>query len=164
MKTILAALMAAPLLWAVPALADSHGHDKKKMEMAEGLAVASAWARATPPTAKNGAAYLTVVNHGTTPARLVAARADVAGRVELHVHEKVGEVMKMHQVPYIEVPARGSVALKPRGYHVMFLGLNAPFKDGESFMLTLRFDDGAETAVHVPIRKAGSAAEMKHSH
>ena len=42
---------------------------------------------------------------------------------ELHRTTIENEVMKMEPVPVIEVPARGSVALEPGGYHIMLMGL-----------------------------------------
>jgi len=80
------------------------------------LEITGAWARATPPGAKNGGAYLTVVNHGPAD-KLVAAGGTVAARIELHSHTMEGGVMKMRQVPFIDVPMHGQAVLKPGGIH-----------------------------------------------
>jgi copper(I)-binding protein len=119
------------------------------------IAVSGVWARATPGNAPNGAAFMTFDNHGADD-KLLAAEAKVAKSVELHTHIKDGEVMKMRQVMAIEVPAGKPVKMEPGGLHVMFLGLNAPLKEGESFPLTLVFEKAGKVDVTVPVKGAGA--------
>jgi copper(I)-binding protein len=56
------------------------------------------------------------------------------------------------------------VELKPGGYHIMFVGLKAPLKDGDQFPMTLKFEKAGEVEVTVNVEapKAGAAAEHKH--
>ncbi len=126
------------------------------------IAVEGVWARASAGMARAGAAFMTIKNSGETD-KLVAAKADVSKRVELHTHLHEDGVMKMRQVENIEA-AKGMTMLKPGGLHVMFMGLNAPFKAGTNFPLTLVFEKAGEIKVDVKVRKAGAmgAGEMKH--
>jgi len=64
------------------------------------------WSRATPPGAKVGAGFMTLKNAGSAE-RVVGASSPVAGRVEMHVTVREGDVMKMREVQGFEVPARG---------------------------------------------------------
>lgn len=121
------------------------------------------WARASAGPAKAGAAFLSVENTGAAADRLVGARADVAKRVELHTHIREGNIMKMRQVDAIDVPAGETVALQPGGLHVMFMGLNAPFKEGAQFPLTLVFEEAGEIRVEVDVMGAGAKAPA-HDH
>jgi copper(I)-binding protein len=129
------------------------------------LQISGAWARATPPGAKVGGGYLTVQNNGAAD-KLLGASGTIANRIELHEHSMEGGVMKMRQVPAIDVPMHSKVSLQPGGYHIMFIGLKAPLKAGDMVMLTLKFEKGGEMMVHMPIMKAPPAGNsgMGHDH
>ena len=69
------------------------------------IEISDAWSRATPPGAKVAAGYLTIRNKAAAVDRLVGAASPAAARVETHVTEKQGEVMRMREVKGYEVPA-----------------------------------------------------------
>ena len=115
------------------------------------LSVERPWARALPPVAPNGAAYLRIENAGNAADRIVSASSPIAGRVELHAHETDGGVMKMRHVHSVEVPAQGAVSFEPGGLHVMLIGLKEPLVAGGSFPLTLGFQNAGELEVTVEI-------------
>jgi copper(I)-binding protein len=129
------------------------------------LAVQGAFARATPGAARNGGAFMTIVNKGGQADTLIAASAPVAPTAELHTHIKDGDVMKMRAVEAIEVPAGGTVKLEPGGLHVMFMGLNAPLKEGQTFPLKLKFAKAGEVEVTVDVKGVGAMGmgAMDHS-
>ena len=122
------------------------------------VSVSEVWARATPPGAKTGAAYLTVANQGALPDRLVKASTPVASEAQLHTMIDDNGVMKMRPVAGIDVKAGGSVTLKPGGFHVMLMGLKQPLVEGESFPLTLTFEKAGAVATTVKVAKAGAAS------
>jgi copper(I)-binding protein len=59
------------------------------------MMIKDAYALAASPNAKAGAAFMEITNHSETADRLVAARSDVAARVELHTHIEKDGVMRM---------------------------------------------------------------------
>ena len=120
---------------------------------AAGVEVSEAWARATPPGATTGAVFFTLRNTGGEDARLRQAATPVARTAELHNHLMEDGVARMRQVSEILVPAKGSVALKPGGLHVMLFDLRQPLKEGESVDLVLGFDPKAEVQLRVPVRR-----------
>ena len=116
------------------------------------VTVANARARTSPMAQGNGAAYMVVLNGTDAAVRLAAAASDVAAAVELHETIEENGVMKM--VPRLdgfEIPAGGSVELKPGGKHVMLIGLVAPLQAGKPFSLTLTFDNGTTIDLSVPV-------------
>ncbi|CUH78106.1 copper chaperone PCu(A)C [Tropicibacter naphthalenivorans] len=142
---------AALMMTAVPALAD--------------IVVKDPYARAANTMA--GAAFMMIENTGDAADRLIDARADVSKRVELHTHKDMGDgIMKMvHVEEGFAIPAGETHALARGGDHVMFMGLNAPFVQGESFALTLVFENAGEIVVDVPVdleRKPMHGGGMKH--
>ena len=110
------------------------------------------WIRGSVPGQKNGAGYLVIDNKSGQPAALVTANSDRANRIELHTIVREDGVAKMREVKEIPVPANGSVTLQPGGYHVMFIGLTQPFKEGESIPVTLNFANGQSTEVTFTVK------------
>ena len=128
------------------------------------LTISDPFARATAGQATAGGGFFVVKNEGEED-RLIAAHADVATSTELHTHIHEGDVMKMRQVDAIDVPANGSVELKPGGYHVMLMGLKAPLKEGETFPLHLTFEKAGEVIINVDVGGVGAkmTPTMDHS-
>ena len=60
--------------------------------------------------------------------------------------------MTMQEISSLEIPAGGSVAFEPGGYHVMLLDLPDPLETGETFEVTFTQDDGSEFSVEVEVR------------
>ncbi len=127
------------------------------------IMITDSFARASAGRAKNGAAFMTIMNTGRED-RLLAASSGIAGRVELHTHEVDAEgVGRMRKVDYIDLPANETVTLKPGGLHVMMMGLNEPLKEGDSFLLTLRFENAGDVSFDVMIAGPGAmGGGMQH--
>jgi len=123
---------------------------------ANDLTVSEQYLRATPPHAKNSAAFLTITNHTNNTIKLIAATSDIAKRVELHSHIKQDGMMKMRQVEAVQITANSSTSLQPGGYHIMFLGLNNNLFEGQSVKVTLYFDNGNELNIDAPVKKINS--------
>jgi copper(I)-binding protein len=62
--------------------------------------------------------------------------------------------MTMRPVDGIDIPAEGTVTLEPGGYHVMLIDLAKPLAAGETFDLTLTFENAGEQVVTVTVRDA----------
>jgi copper(I)-binding protein len=98
------------------------------------------------------AAYMFIQNTGDTTDKLVAARTDVAGLVEIHQVTMMNDVMQMRPVDGgIEIPPGETVELRPGGYHVMLMDLNQDLYTDEAISLTLVFESGLELTVGVPV-------------
>ena len=115
------------------------------------ITVDDIWARPTPPGVANGASYFALSNSGAEPDRLLGAASEIAERVEIHNHIMDEGIMRMRKVDAVDVPAGGSVNFAPGGLHIMFLGLKEELVPGESFSLTLTFEQGGEITVPVVI-------------
>lgn len=121
------------------------------------IEVVHPWARATPPAAKVGGGYAEIRNDGAEPDRLVSATAEVAGRVEIHQMGMKDGVMTMRPVEDgVPVPANGSAALAPGGFHLMMMELKRPLKAGESFAGTLTFEKAGTIAVTFEVAPIGA--------
>ena len=120
------------------------------------MMIYDAWARASAGPAPNGAAYVSIHNHGPAD-RLIGVSTPVAARSEPHAHVMEGDIMKMRPSGPIDIGAAARVRLEPGGRHVMLMGLKAPLKEGETFPLTLRFEKAGEITLTVAVLKVGDA-------
>ncbi|MEZ5181952.1 MAG: copper chaperone PCu(A)C [Acidimicrobiales bacterium] len=65
-----------------------------------------------------------------------------------------GGAMTMQPVDSIELPAGEEVSLEPGGYHIMLLDLVAPLEVGDTFEITLTFENAGEVTVTAEVRDA----------
>jgi copper(I)-binding protein len=142
------AYVAAGMMAAPPAAA--HGYGKGDIN------VRHPWSRATPPGTAIAAGYMEIRNSGREPDRLKGASTPAAERVELHVTERDGDVIRMREVAHVEVPARQRVTLRPGGAHLMIIGLKKPFARGERVPLTLQFERAGELQVVLEVQASDS--------
>lgn len=127
-------------------------------QAAEGteITVENAWGRPSPKVATAGAFYMILKNSGTEADKLVSARSDSCGVVELHESYDMGDgVMGMRPVEggFIEIPAKGQAELKMGGVHIMCIDKLDDFQEGVVLNVTLFFEKSGEQTVEVEIRQ-----------
>ena len=124
-----------------------------------GLAVeiTGGWMRALPPGQPTAAAYLTLNNPEAATVRLVAARSEVAERVEIHRSSRVEGMWRMRKIDGLDIPSGGTVTLAPGGTHLMLMGLARPLREGESLSILLEFDNGETLPARIVVQAPGSA-------
>lgn len=110
------------------------------------------WIRASVPGQTNGAGYLQIINSGTTADKLIAVQSEAATRVELHTVINEDGVAKMRQVQGVDIPDHGDVKFAPGGYHLMFLQLTGPFKQGSLVPVVLKFEKAGEVRVNFTVK------------
>ena len=142
------------------------------------ITVSEPWARASSMVAAAGAAYMKIENTGSAADTLVGAASPVAKTVE--VHETVamegespaasdgmggmespaasdgmgGGMMGMRPIARLEIPAGGTVELKPGSYHIMLIDLNQELKPGDKIEITLTFEKAGEVKVTAEVRES----------
>lgn len=113
------------------------------------LSVQDAWVRATVPNQHATGAFMRLTS--TAQGRLVAVESQAAKHVEVHEMAMQDNVMKMRQVPGIDLPAGQAVELKPGGYHVMLIDLARQIAPGDRVQLTLVVEDANRQLRRVPV-------------
>ena len=127
------------------------------------LEIGHPWSRATPSTAQAAGGFLTITNKGTTADRLIAVKGAVSDKAEIHEMKMDGAVMRMREVEKgIEIPPGATVELKPGGFHIMFMGLKAPFTKDQRVPITLVFEKAGSIDVDLTVDALGAQAPMKH--
>jgi copper(I)-binding protein len=128
------------------------------------LTINHAWTRATPGGARVGGGYMRIRNDGPVADRLIGGTMEAAGRVEIHEMAVVDGIMRMRELPTgLEIPATGSVELRPGGYHVMFLDLTRPLRQGDKLKGTLRFANAGSANVEYEVGALGAGPDG-HTH
>ncbi len=129
------------------------------------LTIEQPWSRATPGGAKVGGGYLRVTNAGTAPDRLTGGSFSLASKVEVHEMRLEGDVMRMKPVDGgLEIKPGATVELKPGGFHLMFMDLKEPLKEGQIVKGTLTFEKAGPVTVEYAVRGMGGAAAAEHKH
>ena len=154
--------LVATLTLSAATLTLAHAADFK----AGSLEINDLWVRGSVPGQTNGAGYMLINNPTGVSDRLLSAQSDASNRLELHTVITENGVAKMRQVPGIDVPAKGSAKLAPGGFHLMFLQLTGPFKQGEMVPVVLKFEKAGEVRVNFTVKPStfnpGSAGEQGH--
>lgn len=132
------------------------------------LKVEDAWVRATVPSQHATGVFMRLTS--SAPARLVGVESDAAKHVEVHEMAMQDNVMKMRQIPALDLPAGQPVELKPGGYHVMLIDLAKQVSVGDPVALTLLVEDANGQQRRVPVTATarplagGAAPAPKHGH
>ena len=121
--------------------------------------VSDAWVRGTVPAQTASGAFMTL--HAHQDAKLVGVSSPVA-TAELHEMKMENNVMRMRQVPSLDLPKMQDVQLKPGGYHVMLMGLKQQLKAGDTVPITLKIEQNGkviEQQVNAQVRDMAAPAQ-----
>jgi copper(I)-binding protein len=127
------------------------------------LRIENPQARATVPAQKMSGGFLKIENKGGAD-RLLSASSPASKTMELHTMSMEGNVMKMREVKAIDIPANGTVELKPGGLHLMFIDLKSQLKPGLSVPVKLKFEKAGEVEVKFKIGGFPAHGEPGHDH
>lgn len=128
------------------------------------IMIDSPWARASAPGSPS-AGYLMIHNHGDMDDTLLSVSGDFGKRLEVHRSFEEDGIMRMvHQVEGVVIPANGMLTLEPGGYHLMFMGLNKNFVEGETYSVVLTFEHAGEIKVDLEVKDMAKMSGMKMSH
>jgi copper(I)-binding protein len=134
-------ILALALLTAMPAFAASP------------LTVSDAWIRAMPAGIPEGG-YFTLHNASGKGVVLTGASSPACGSLMLHKSEMTGGMSSMHHVDEVDVPAGGSIAFAPGGYHLMCMQATSAITPGAKVPVTLQFKDGSKLTAPFDVRNA----------
>ncbi|MEC8654030.1 MAG: copper chaperone PCu(A)C [Pseudomonadota bacterium] len=101
--------------------------------------------RATVAGMASSAAYLKITNNGISDDRLIAAKAAIAQRVEIHSMEMDNGVMRMRAINGgLFIAAGESVTLAPGGLHIMLMGLTTDLVPNTKHEIILVFEKAGD--------------------
>ena len=124
----------------------------------QGMEVRDAWAR---PAARGGNGAVYFVIRSSAADEIVGVTSDVAEAVEMHESKMSGDVMEMHQLESVPLPAGEDVTFEPGGLHIMLIGLKRELKLGDVFEITFRFKNHEDLKVSVAVQDT-PASDKNH--
>jgi periplasmic copper chaperone A len=123
------------------------------------LVITQAWSRATPGGAQVAGGYLTIENKGSLPDRLLSGSTDAASRIEIHEIAMDKGIMTMRPIEGgLFIEAGKALKFEPGGRHLMFIGLAAPFREGEQISVSLAFESAGKVTVPFAVQGIGAHA------
>lgn len=115
------------------------------------LTVSAAWSRATIGMNRPAVFYATISNSGTEDDALLDIATPVSRMPMLHETVVTDGIASMPHVMRIPVPAGGSIALAPGGYHGMLMDLTQALAPDETYPMVLTFEKAGEVTVDVAV-------------
>ena len=97
-----------------------------------------------------------IVDAVGTGDRLIGVSSPVAGRAELHLNLREGDVVQMRSVSAVEILPRDRIEFQPNGLHVMLIDLHQPLKQGDHFPITLTFERAGAIESDVVVAAIGA--------
>ncbi|NLY63792.1 MAG: copper chaperone PCu(A)C [Alcaligenaceae bacterium] len=133
------------------------------------VVVENAWVRATVEGQQATGAFMDLTSK--KGGKLVEAKSDIAKTVEIHEMAMENDVMKMRQIESLDLPENSKVALKPGGYHIMFIDLLERVKENDEIAMQLFVvnTDGSQETIDVkaiakPLNSVAKASMNGHQH
>lgn len=118
------------------------------------LHIVKPWARSSATSPWTGGGYMTIVNEGP-PDRLRSAHSEAAGWIDIHGIRVVGSDLAMRPLESPLAVPTGTTVLKPRGYHILLVGLAAPLVAGTRLPMTLHFETAGALDVDLEVQAPG---------
>lgn len=125
------------------------------------LEIVHPWARATLKGSDVADGFMKIINHGSTPDRLLSVSVEFAKSGQIHDMKLDGDVMKMQELPDgLEIPAGATIELKPKSMHVMFIGVKEELVPDEVVDGELTFEKAGTVKIEFMIEPAGTGHSM----
>ncbi|WEO73252.1 copper chaperone PCu(A)C [Agrobacterium vitis] len=116
------------------------------------LKISDGYLKAMIPGQPIGGGFVTITNNGPVEDKLIAISSPRATRAELHEMVMQGTIMKMRKIPDGFVIAPGAtLKMEPGGYHLMFMGVQMPFKANQTVPVTLTFEKAGKLELAMPV-------------
>ena len=116
-----------------------------------------AWSRVSVSIDRPGVVNLTIRNSGAADDVLTGITTTVADMAMLHETVVADGIASMPHVLSVPVPAGGTIALEPGGFHAVLIGLTGTLEKGATFPVTLTFRPAG--AVTVDVESPGMGAK-----
>ncbi|MGF6506242.1 copper chaperone PCu(A)C [Paraburkholderia sp. 32] len=119
----------------------------------DAMMVSDCWIRSMPGDVPSGG-YFKLMNMSDKPVELTGVSTDAFGMSMLHETQTSGSTSKMIMVNKVTVPANGTLAFAPGGYHVMFEKARKPLAVGSTIPVTFAFNNGEKIQAQCAVKNA----------
>ncbi|MBL8049598.1 MAG: copper chaperone PCu(A)C [Anaerolineales bacterium] len=117
------------------------------------LTVNNAWSRPALKS-ENGAVYFVIENGTYSNEKLLSVSTDVAEDAQIHMTMVNDQsVMSMKMQEFVEIPSGNEINFKSGGLHIMLANLHQDLLVGDTFTLTLQFENAGEVNIQVIVKE-----------
>lgn len=117
------------------------------------VTVTDAWVREVPAGIETTALYMEIDNNSSETEKLLSVESEIAGTAEIHeTSVNKDGISRMQQIQTVEIPASGSVAMKPGGTHVMLIGLRDRIESGQDIKVVLKFQNSGTKEIVAKVK------------
>ena len=110
------------------------------------------WVAAAPPVAKSQAAYICFINDSDKDVEITGVSAKGFAKATLHQTMLHGDMVMMHIMSSLVVPAHKMVTLAPGGMHIMLMEPEKIAVPGEKVTLTVEYSDGTKQPFDLDVK------------
>jgi periplasmic copper chaperone A len=96
------------------------------------------WVRATVAGQSSAAGYIEF--HSSKAVKLVKVSSPQAGSVQIHTMSHDNGIMRMSELPALDIPAGKTIKLEPGHMHFMLVDLKAPLRADDDATLSFTFE------------------------
>jgi len=121
------------------------------------VSVVLGWAY--PSTAGLAGAYLVLENRGPTADTVTALSGPEVGDASMHGVRREGVSSTMYPLDWLEIPARGRVAMQPGDIHIMLSELARELAVGDTVVLGVTLSRAGAVEVKLPVIPYGEIPE-----
>ncbi len=111
------------------------------------------WIREAPPGVPTLAAYMDITNNTESPITITAVSSKASKRAELHEVKMDNDVMQMRKMDEVIIQPGQTFQLKAGGSHVMLMGVESSYKEGDEIEIEFELKDHPAVKVMVPVKK-----------
>jgi copper(I)-binding protein len=124
------------------------------------IEIGSPWARESSHGTGSGGGFFTLANKGAVADRLIGATSPAAERVEIHAIAVEGSGIRMRQRENgLALSPGTTLTLRPRGYHLLLVGLKAPLEEGARAAVTLTFEHAGSIDIELVAAAPGPVGD-----
>jgi copper(I)-binding protein len=111
-----------------------------------------AWLWARPGDLEGSSAiYMVIKNNGPSDA-LLSVSSSIADIAQIHRTTPGADgTVSMVEQEFVDLPVGEWIYFQPGGLHLMLLGLETPLADGDTFPLTLEFENAKDLTIEVQV-------------
>jgi len=117
------------------------------------LRIDNAWVAEAPPSSRVMVAYMTFINTGAQPVKLVAAASRAFKTVEFHETTEKDGVAGMVYHESLDIPAGGRVELKRGGLHLMLFSPTRALRAGDTVSFRFTTAEGQVITQDIEVRR-----------
>ena len=129
------------------------------------IVIEQPWTRATPAGAKVAGGYMTIVNTGSEPDRLIGGSLPNADGFQVHDMKMDGDTMTMREkAGGFGIRPGQKLELRPAGAHVMFMNLKEPLKQGETHQGQLSYEKAGTVEIQYKVEALGAQTTGHSGH